>query len=149
MKLGRCAGVVVLLVLIAGCGKGKLEKTGVTVKGTVLNNGQPITFLKDEIIMVSLSPPPGSGGKGSGGSTEVNPDGSFVLAGPNGTGVTPGSYQVQLSSSTYGGGGEDRFARMFPGANAPANLKPILVEIGAEDGQTIVVDVGKRTATKQ
>jgi hypothetical protein len=146
MNLARHAGMVLLFALMVGCGKGgSVEKVGPTVKGQLLHNGKSISLRKDETITVSLTSAQGTGGVG-----EVAEDGSFEIAGGGkGLGVAPGTYEVRVSSTIYGGDGEDRFATMFPSSKESSPLKPITVEIGAEENQTILIDIGKRTATKQ
>lgn len=55
-----------------------------------------------------------------------------------------GRYRVSLSSQIYSGDGTDRFADHFGPENSP-----LVAEVGAEEGQTFVIDLGRKTVTKQ
>ena len=50
-----------------------------------------------------------------------------------------------MSSQIYGGGdGTDRFEETFG-----VEKTPLVAEVGSEEGQTFVIDLGTKTVTKQ
>lgn len=139
--------LVIALVIafgVAGCGKSDGPK-GVTVRGRLVQSGQPLKVLPREEIMVGFSPEGAAPDQVAHGASSdlVKPeDGSFVLTGRNKAGLPPGKYTVSLSSQV-GYTGDNRFEKLLAG-------KPTLVvEVGPEEGQTFVIDVDKWTATKQ
>jgi hypothetical protein len=128
--------------LLAGCG-GKSSVKGLKVEGKLLLNGQPLKFQPNEEITVSFAPAD-AGGKAVGGSGAVKPeDGTFTLATTAGPGIPAGKYQIRVSSQIYGGDGKDRFADFFE------EVGPLAAEVAEKDGQTFIIDLGKKTVTKQ
>jgi hypothetical protein len=129
---------------IGGCGKGDRVR-GVTIRGQVLQNGQPIPFLPSEEITVGFSSeaPPDQAAFGTSASVKSK-DGTFTMSGPSGAGIPPGTYRVSLSSQIYGGSDGNRFEAVFE-----ERRPPLMAEVGSEKGQTFVIDVGKWTVTKQ
>jgi hypothetical protein len=128
----------------SGCSKEKGTK-GVKIKGTVVLNGKPLQFLPEEEVIVSLTELE-SRDKGVIGSAAQAkpPDATFTIDGPKGQGLPPGKYRIIVTSQIYGGDTGDRFEHLF------SNNRPLLVaEIGAEEGQNFVIDLGKMTVTKQ
>jgi hypothetical protein len=106
-------------------------------------NGQPLKFLPQEEIVVSFSPAD-AGAKAGGATGPVKAeDGTFTVATPQGQGLSPGKYQIRVSSQIYGGDGKDRFAEFFEEAG------PLAAEVADKDGQTFIIDLGKKTVTKQ
>ena len=129
-------------LLLAGCG-GKGGAKGVKVQGQLLQNGQPLKFLPNEEITVSFSPVDAAG-KAAGGTGPVKQeDGTFTVSTAAGVGIPPGKYQVRVSSQVYGGDGKDRFAEFFEGVGALAT------DVDDKDAQKFVIDIGKKTVTKQ
>lgn len=132
----------------AGCGSatpvGK-EVKGVKVQGVLLENGKPIKFKQDETIRVSVSQ--GDGEAQIASVADVKPeDGSFTIEGPTNQGIPPGKYTIQVEGEVYGAEEPDRFARLFDPEEGTAR-PPLVVEVGAAEGQTITVDVGKWKAS--
>jgi hypothetical protein len=132
---------VAVSVLVAGCGK---KEKGVKVRGKLLQDGQPIQFLRDEDIRISFSSEGSAGQEAAGASGVVQAeDGSFTITGRDNKGIPPGKYRISLSSSIEGGGDDNRF-------EASVNQKepPLIAEVGPEDGQSFTIDVGARTVKK-
>jgi hypothetical protein len=109
----------------------------------VLQNGQPISVLPSEEIMVGFSSEGQAGKPIAAWGTLKREDGTFTLAGPTGRGVPAGKYRVVVSSQLYQKS-HDRFEALFD-AKAP----PLLVDIGPEKGQHFIIDIGTRTVTKR
>jgi hypothetical protein len=144
--VARARLVYYLMVALAavGCNKSDGPK-GVTVRGRLVQNGQPLKVLPREEIIVGFSPEGAVPDQvAHGASTDlVKPDdGSFVLTGRNKMGLPPGKYTVSISSMV-GYSGDNRFEKMLAGK------PPLVVEVGPEEGQAFVIDVDKWTATKQ
>ena len=86
-----CVGILSLgLLVIPGCGG---EKSGVQVKGTVVDNGQPLSLTDQDYILIELSSADGKSYTG-----QLNKDGSFAIE--NEEGVPPGKYKVTMTSQT-------------------------------------------------
>jgi hypothetical protein len=132
-------------LVAAGCGKGGVR--GVKVKGEVLQNGQPIKFLPSEEITVGFSREVEPGQQPFGAPAKVKPeDGTFTVDGPSGKGIPPGKYRIQLTSDIYGSDRGDRFEPLF---DARAKRPPLVADVGPEEGQTFVIDVGQWTVQKR
>jgi hypothetical protein len=130
------------ILAVAGCGA---DNQGVTVKGQVLQNGQPIPFLPSEDLIVGFSQEVPAGQKPVGASGAVKPeDGTFTVNGPGGRGIPPGRYRISLSSQINGGNDRNRFERLFS-----PQKQPLIAEVGPEKGQTFRIDVGRWTVTRQ
>jgi hypothetical protein len=73
-------------------------------------------------------------------------DGSFVFSAPNATaGLLPaGRYRVGVASQVYRGDGRNRFAPTFD-----EDRSPLVAEVGVEGEQTFLIDIAKRTVTRQ
>jgi hypothetical protein len=84
---------LVLLVMAAGCGSGKLR-----TRGRVLNNGAPLVPAEGDIVRVTFVPLPEGGGRAMDFYTaRFNPaDGTFEAAGKDGQGVPPGKYRIAV-----------------------------------------------------
>lgn len=132
------------IVALAGCGQGD-QIRGVMVKGQVLQNGQPIKFLSGEEIVVTFFREAPAGQKPIGASGNVKPsDATFTIEGPHHKGIPAGSYHISLSSQIAGVyDREDRFVAMFK------KKPPLNAEVGSEEGQTFVIDLGMWTVTKR
>ena len=84
-----CVGILSLgLLVIPGCGG---EKSGVQVKGTVVDNGQPLSLTDESYILIFLHSADGKSYSG-----KLNNDGSFAIENENG--VPPGKYTVTMES---------------------------------------------------
>jgi hypothetical protein len=89
---GRCVhwsgyiGAAIFALSLSGCGSAT-ESAGATARGTVTLDGQPLPG-----GVVLLVP---SGGKGQGGSGQIQPDGTFEVRTSAATsGIEPGDYNV-------------------------------------------------------
>lgn len=139
------AGVVAL----TGCGGDKTasvkEYKGVPVTGTVLQGGKPIKLKPDETINVAFTLMEGSEAERAVFAADMKPeDGTFTINGPTGQGIPAGQYKVTLSSSVYGGTGDDRFEQAFGSEGSR-----LMAVVGAEPGQTFVIDIGSKTLKKK
>ena len=141
-RLHQCALVGVALGL-AGCGPSPVR--GVKLQGQVLHDGKPLKPLSGERVWVTFER------EGSGGGKQVimtsapmQKDGTFVLEGQEKQGTPPGRYTVTLHGDFTSGEGENRFAALFP-----EGISPFVVEVTDQPDQSFVIDVGKKTATKQ
>jgi hypothetical protein len=153
-RFHRLVGAILGLwavVALGGCGpSGPTAQfshiKGAKIKGVLMQNGKPIKFLPDEMITVSFNAAgEATAGAAAGGGDVKAEDGTFGIAGPSNQGIPPGKYQVLVSADIYGGanGNPNRF-------EALAKKKPPLtVEVGADEGQTFEIDIGKWTATKK
>jgi hypothetical protein len=110
----------------------------------VLQNGQPIKVLPSEEILVGVSSEAPAGQPVPVAWAPVKPeDGTFVLSGPTGKGIPAGKYRVVVSSQLYQQS-KDRFEAVFD-----EKKPPLLVDVGPEEEQHLIIDVGKRTVTKR
>ncbi len=134
------------IVVLAGCsGKGKQgDIKGAKVSGRLVFNAQPIRFLQDEEIKVSFSDADDKTERAVGASATVNEDGTFTINGPSDQGIPAKKYQVIVTSQIYSGDGTDRFAALFE-----EGKPPLIADVGDQEGQTFVIDLGKRQVTKQ
>jgi len=101
-QYGRWSVLCLLLVGLAGCG-GMGERL-VTIKGRLVEGGQPVRFEGQEYqvgvarVEVTFWPVDSAGKMVAGGqswSTSVQPDGTFVMDGA-GKGIPAGRYKVGL-----------------------------------------------------
>ncbi len=129
---------------MAGCGRGD-QVRGVMVKGQVLQNGQPIKFLSGEEIVVTFFRDAPAGQRAVGASANVKPDdATFTIEGPDHKGIPAGSYHISLTSQIAGVyDREDRFVAVFK------KKPPLNAEVGPEEGQTFIIDLGTWTVTKR
>jgi hypothetical protein len=129
-------------LVVVGCGLG--DPKGVKVTGQVLQNGKPIKVLPSEEIMVGFSSEAPEGQHIIVAWATVLPDdGTFTISGSAGKGIPAGKYRVIASSQIYQKN-EDRFEAVFD-----EKKPPLIAEVGPEEGQSFVIDVGKRTLTKR
>jgi hypothetical protein len=86
------AALAVLTGLAAsGCGSGG----AIRVKGTVTNNGQPLSVSDKGMVQVIFIPDdPEKAGDTY--PANVNPDGTFEVPGKEGKGIPPGKYRVAV-----------------------------------------------------
>lgn len=134
-----------LAVLVAaGCGQGD-QVRGVVVKGQLLQNGQPLKVLPGEEITVTFFRDAPEGQKPVGASGVVQAaDATFTIDGPHHKGIPAGAYRVSLTSQVAGVyDKEDRFVALS------RNKPPLTAEVGSEEGQTFVVDLGAWKVTKR
>ena len=129
---------------LAGCGQGD-QIRGVMVRGQVLQNSQPIKFLAGEEIVVTFSRAAPAGQKMVGASATVKPDdATFTVEGPSHRGIPAGAYHVSLTSQVAGVyDREDRFVAIFK------KKPPLTAEVGPEEGQTFLIDLGTWTVRKR
>ena len=147
MKLVRAAAVAAALCAAAAGCKEKApanQVTGVKVNGQLVTNGKPLKMLPMEEIQVTFF----EAGKAAEGRIEsmttADPEtGAFTVVGPHNKGIPPGRYKVSLRSQVYGSDG-DRLEEVFGMENTRLE-----VDVGPEEGQTVVIDLGKRTARRQ
>lgn len=129
--------------LLAGCEPEEVR--GAKLKGKVLKNGQPLKPLAGEHVWVTFEHvESGAGRQVIMTSGQMQKDGTFALVGQVNQGTPPGKYTVMLHGEYSSGDGEDRFASLFPDGKSS-----LIAEVTDEDDQTFVIDIGKRTVTKQ
>jgi hypothetical protein len=138
-----------LCLTAAGCGGAKptqREVKGVPVSGQLVQNGKTIKLKGAETITISFVLAGGSPADQIAALAEYNPDdGSFVVKGPTGQGIPPGKYKVGLSNDfTDGGGGPERFGEDFD-----SEKTPLAADVGTEEGQVFVIDVGTKRVTRK
>jgi hypothetical protein len=142
-------GPLIAVTVLAGCGgpgAKPIGMTGAKVKGRLLDNGQPVKVRAGEDIVVSFSPPDPADVTSTRGAASINPkDGTFAFFGTSSAAglLSAGKYKVTVSS-IYGNDGVDRYAAAFG-----HDKTPLQVEVGSEPEQTFVVDIGRKTVTKQ
>jgi hypothetical protein len=136
-----------LQLFVTGCtggGSGK-EVRGVAVRGVLTQNGKPLKLLPDERIHVSFVDAHEAGEDRVASLAEFNPeDGTFVVNGPTGHGLPPGTYKVGIASDIEGGDGTNRFGESFD-----MSVTPLRAAVGPEEGQTFEVDLGTKKVTKK
>jgi hypothetical protein len=130
------------ILILGGCGGGV---RGVKVSGQVLQNGRPIKFLPKEEISVGFSSTDAPAGQQViAGWAPISPeDGTFTFSGPSGNGIPPGKYNVVVSSQLYQQS-HDRFEALFD-----AKKPQLIVDVGPDAGQPIIIDVGTRQVIKK
>jgi len=129
------------IVLTAGCGSGN---KGIKVTGQVVANGAPYNA-KDAQIALIFTPADASS-KAPGCSGQADPKtGNFEMVGPErGMGVQPGQYKVAITANS-----STNYKDLLDGAFAPNNT-PLTCEIAAQPAeQKILIDIAKKTITKQ
>ena len=73
----------------------------------------------------------------------VNLDGDYEVLGKEGDGIPPGKYNVVVNSQLYQQS-HDRFEGVFD-----PKKPPLIVDVGPDAGQPIIIDVGTRTLTRK
>ena len=113
-------------------------------------NGEPYKPVAGQTLQINFV---GDGTPSIAASAQVNPDGTFTLPGPTGTGVPPGHYHIAVSTMSVGGPGGSSAAPgsaaaaagdQFKGKYQDASKTPLTVEITTST-PAIVIDVGKGT----
>jgi hypothetical protein len=129
--------------LLAGCGPGEVR--GAKLKGQVVMNGQPVKPRPGEHVWVTFER------VGSGAGKQVimsagpmQKDGTFSIEGQVKKGTPPGKYTVTIHAESSSGDDENRFASLFAEGKSP-----FVAEVTDQDDQFFVIDVGKKTLTKQ
>jgi hypothetical protein len=132
---------VAAALFVGGCSGGV---RGAKVSGQVLQNGKPIKLLAQEEVSVGFSAEAlPEGQKAVTAWAPISPqDGSFTVAGPDGHGIPAGKYTVVVSSRIYQQT-KDRFESIFE------KKPPLTVDVTADPGQQIIVDIGTRTVTRR
>jgi hypothetical protein len=121
---------------LAGCSGG-----GVSVKGTVLQNGQAVRLGAGETLQINFVGMVGE--RAVLASASYDPaDGSFAVAGPTNRGLPEGKYRIAVSTFSQGPKAQgDRFRGAFGLQNSP-----LVCEVGAGGGD-LIIDLGKRAVT--
>jgi hypothetical protein len=132
-RVNRLVILVGLLLVpaLAGCAQ------VAHVSGRVVEDGKPyqpteemvaLVFKKDEgAISVSVS---------------IQPDGSFVVYGPNNEGLPPGKYKVGYYSDIEGGRGKKRIKDLTP------EKSTLELDLKAGDRVNLTIDMVKGTMTR-
>ena len=129
--------------LLAGCGPGEVR--GAKLKGQVLKNGEPLKPLPGERVWVTfeyLDSVPGKQVIMSAG--QMHKDGTFAIEGQVKKGTPAGKYSVTIHGEYSSGEGENRFKDLFPEGKSP-----FIAEVTDQADQSFVIDIGKKTITKQ
>ena len=140
------AACCLLMASCGGPGAKQIGTTGAKVKGRLLDNGQQVKVRPGEDVVVSFSPPNLADVTSTRGAASINPkDGSFAFFGGSSAAglLSAGKYKVTISS-IYGSDGVDRFAGTFA-----HDKTPLAADVGSEPEQTFVIDIGRKTVTKQ
>lgn len=137
-------------VLAVGCGKkgpaaGVKDVSGAKVQAKLIQNGQPFKPLPMEEVQVTFFED-GKDVKDRAESMGVyNAEtGLAPIDGPTKKGIPAGKYRVTVRSQVYGGDNSNRFEKSFDVTNSP-----IVADVGPAEGQTFVIDLGRRSVTKQ
>ena len=131
-------------VVLPGCGAGKV---GVKIEGKLTKDGAAVQLQQGEMLHLSLQ------SKVSSGESAIYPakfnpaDGSFVVEGPDGKGIPPGTYKVSLSV-TSGATDPAGLTKMKKLAQQFKSINGKEFDVGSESKQTIAIDVAKGTITK-
>jgi len=141
----RLAVLALAVLVVTGCGGGI---SGPKLTGKLLNNGQPYPVTDKETVLISFITTGESGRMSA--SPQLNPDGTFLLAGPTGKGVTPGKYQitVKVTQSPYAvkpgtsPSSKDKFGDKY----SSPDKTPLTIEITSSTKE-VTIDLGKGTAT--
>jgi hypothetical protein len=129
--------------LLTGCGP--QEVRGSKLKGKLLVNGQPLKFLPGERIWITFERAESWGGhKAIMSAGSVQKDGTFEIEGQEKKGTPAGKYNVTIHAEYTRDDAEDRFAPLFA-----SGVSPFVVEVADEADQSFVIDIGKKTITKE
>ncbi len=132
--------MLVGLVALTGCGDSGVHK----VRGKLLYNGQPYQLIKDEQLQITFSGKTQDGKSITGGAKFNEADSTFVVEGPKGEGIPPGTYKIGVTSSIYGPKDVNRLGETFEIRNTP-----LTYQVTEEPDQKIVVDLDKKSVTRQ
>lgn len=122
---------LLLLPALGGC-----SRVG-HVSGKVVEDGKPYQAT-DEMVALLFAREDGSMVI----STTVQPDGSFVVYGPNNEGLPPAKYKVGYYSDIEGGRGRKRIKDLKPEASS------LELELAAGDRVNLTIDLVKGTMTR-
>jgi hypothetical protein len=128
--------------LLTGCGPGEVR--GSKLKGQVVKDGQPLKAMPGERVWVTFERTESWGKQVVMSSGPMQKDGTFNIEGQLKKGTPPGKYSVTLHGEFSSGEGENRFAALFAGGTSP-----FIAEVTEQEDQSFVIDVGKKTVTKQ
>jgi hypothetical protein len=132
-----------LACLLTGCGPAEVR--GAKLKGQLQKNGQPLKPLPGERVWVTFErAESGNGQQVIMTAGQMQKDGTFTLEGQEKKGTPPGQYKVTIHGEFSSGEGEDRFVNDFSEGKSP-----LVAEVADQEGQSFVIDVGKKTITKQ
>jgi hypothetical protein len=148
MKRALALAVTLSLAVVAGggCGPGSSRAE---VKGIVVMAGQPLKILEEETVHITFALVKGesAGDEELAGAGEVGSDGSFVVKFPPGKALVAGKYRVALSSEVYGEEYSEKKQPRF--AAFDADDSPLIADLTADDGQTFLIDLKKKSVAKQ
>ena len=136
--------LAVCLLALAGCS----GKKGATVKGTLVPPPNVQLAGSDVVQMLFAAQDPG--GQNSPVSFPSGPQ-SFVANGPVREGVLPGKYKITVAIQSYGVAPDPKHAAALAALSArydDAHTK-LMYEVTRDSVQTITVDLGQGTVTRQ
>ena len=102
-------------------------------------------LVQSETGLASITGSPDQPGRGV--SAPVNAgDGLIAFYGPGAqvSGLAPGKYRVTIESIAPGSEAGNRFSPTFD-----SDRTPLTADVGEEEGQTFVIDLARKTVTKQ
>ncbi len=119
---------------------------GVKFKGVIQVNGRPYHFAPNEELQVSFLPIDTSQAHARIAAATIDKSNStFQVNGPTNEGLPPGMYKITIASLILGKNGTgDRFRGAFD-----AQHTPLTCNITEDEGQSFVIDVARRSVTKQ
>lgn len=134
------------MILVVGCDGEEADDKGIKgakLTGQLLENGQPLKLVSpEEDIQVSFV---NVADENIASPAEFNTaDSTFTVNGPTGHGLPAGTYKIGIASEIYGGDGTNRFETAFD-----SQTTPLKAEVGGEEGQHFLIDLKKKTVTKQ
>lgn len=142
IRIVVCSCLVVVCML-AGCGPGAVR--GSKLKGQVQKDGEPLKPLPGERVWITFERiESGAGKRVIMTAGQVQKDGTFALEGQEKKGTPPGKYSVTIHGEFSSSEGKNRFEHLFPEGKSP-----FIAEVTNEEDQSFVIDVGKKTITKQ
>jgi hypothetical protein len=134
MNLGRwfCA-TAVALVMLSGCGDGRLQ-----TKGKVVRGGQPYVVPEGDYVRVTFYELAAGDktGKNSYSATYNNKDGTFKAQGPDGHGIPPGRYRICIEH-------ESKKKDLFRGAYN-SETTPFVFDINSGTKE-LVIDLDRKS----
>jgi hypothetical protein len=139
----RCFALLLgLLLLLPGCGPAK----GAKFEGTIVKGGQPFSLPEGATLHLGFR---GKGLKGGDATfpADVSPNGSFVVNGPNGKGIPPGKYVLNLNF-TLASTDPAALARAEEINKQLAAINGKEIEVSSEANQKITIDIASGTVGK-
>ncbi len=90
------AKLLLICLVLAGCGSASREDVPTTVRGRVTVQGRPMAG-----GMIVFAPHPEYGGKGRAATAEIDANGEYELTFDGGKTIAPGWYRVALADPPY------------------------------------------------